>query len=204
MRNAELTKQKILDAAEVEFVEKGLYGARVDQIASRSQVNKQLIYAYFHSKEKLYTEVLIRVYNRLVEREKQLLADVSDCVQAIRNIISMYFEFLGSDPSFVRIVMWENLNKGKYIHESGVVFIKDCAFQYAKQVLESGIRQGVFREDTDIQEFILSLNMFAFSYFSNIHTMTQLMHSDYFSPERISKRAEYVTWLLLGSIMSTD
>jgi AcrR family transcriptional regulator len=51
-------EQRILDVAIREFARKGLAGARVDEIARRAGVNKQLLYYYFKSKEGLYNAVL--------------------------------------------------------------------------------------------------------------------------------------------------
>ena len=59
---AQITRGKILAAAETEFSEKGLYGARVDDIARSAGVNKSMLYAYFGSKEALYKTVLEAVY----------------------------------------------------------------------------------------------------------------------------------------------
>ena len=201
MRSAELTGEKILEAAENEFAAKGLYGARVDKIAARSGVNKQIMYVRFGSKEQLYTQVLSRVYSRLAELEEQLETDESDCARTVRDIVAMYFAFLSRDQNFVRLVLWENLNGAGYIQAAGVQLIKGHAIGKIRRVLEAGIRQGVFRADLDMEETVLSLNMFAFSYFSNIHTMALLMHDDYLQPERIEKRAEYVSQVLLDSIM---
>lgn len=67
VKNAELTKARILEAAENEFADKGIYGARVDTIAKMAMANKQLIYAYFGSKEQLYIKVLERIYERVTE-----------------------------------------------------------------------------------------------------------------------------------------
>ena len=51
---AAATRQRILDAALAEFAEKGLAGARIDDIAARGGVNKRMIYAYFGNKEDLW------------------------------------------------------------------------------------------------------------------------------------------------------
>ena len=59
------TKQAILKAAEEEFSEKGIYGARVDEIAAKAKINKGMIYQYFGNKEELYKTVLKNVYDRL-------------------------------------------------------------------------------------------------------------------------------------------
>ncbi len=53
-RDPERTKRALLDAALAEFAEKGLAGARVDQIATRAGVNKQLISYHFGAKEGLH------------------------------------------------------------------------------------------------------------------------------------------------------
>jgi len=47
-------RDRLLEHAIVEFAEKGLAGARVDEIARRAGVNKQLLYYYFESKRGLY------------------------------------------------------------------------------------------------------------------------------------------------------
>ena len=72
LKKSDITRQKILAAAETEFAEVGLYGARVDSIAERAGVNKRMIYAHFGNKEQLYVTVLTMVYNRMAEAEEIL------------------------------------------------------------------------------------------------------------------------------------
>ena len=50
-RNPEATRKKLLTAARREFANRGLAGARVDDIAERAGVNKQLVYHYFGDKD---------------------------------------------------------------------------------------------------------------------------------------------------------
>ena len=54
------TKRALLDAALVEFAEKGRAGARVSRIAERAGVNKQLISYYFGGKDGLYDALIER------------------------------------------------------------------------------------------------------------------------------------------------
>ena len=53
-RDAERTRQALLDAALAEFSAKGRAGARVSEIAARAGVDKQLISYYFGGKDGLY------------------------------------------------------------------------------------------------------------------------------------------------------
>ena len=52
------TRTRILEAAVTQFSEKGLDGARTEQIAEAAGVNKALLYYYFQGKEALYTAAL--------------------------------------------------------------------------------------------------------------------------------------------------
>ncbi|WP_066174550.1 TetR/AcrR family transcriptional regulator [Bacillus marinisedimentorum] len=58
IRNAERTRRKILDAAREEFFEKGYSGARIESVAKRAGLNKQLIYHYFKGKDHLINETI--------------------------------------------------------------------------------------------------------------------------------------------------
>jgi TetR/AcrR family transcriptional regulator len=56
-RDAERTRQALIDAALIEFAAKGRQGARVSEIAARAGVNKQLISYYFGGKDGLYDAI---------------------------------------------------------------------------------------------------------------------------------------------------
>lgn len=58
IRDAERTRKKILAAAKEEFFEKGYNGTRVESIAKRAGLNKQLIYHYFKGKDELINETI--------------------------------------------------------------------------------------------------------------------------------------------------
>ncbi|MDO7906205.1 TetR/AcrR family transcriptional regulator [Paenibacillus sp. JX-17] len=57
-RDAERTRKSILQSAKEEFFEKGYRGTRVESIAKRAGVQKQLIYHYFHNKEDLINQTI--------------------------------------------------------------------------------------------------------------------------------------------------
>lgn len=65
IRNAEKTRKCIVDAARDEFFEKGYTGARIESIANRARVKKQLLYHYFKGKDELYDEVMSDIISRV-------------------------------------------------------------------------------------------------------------------------------------------
>jgi len=52
------TMAGILEVATAEFANKGLSGARIDEIAAATRTSKRMIYYYFGSKDGLYLAVL--------------------------------------------------------------------------------------------------------------------------------------------------
>ena len=150
IEKSQLTKMRILAAAEEEFAEKGFYGARVDSIAAASGINKRMIYAHFGNKENLYTKVLLRVYEKLAQCERQFMVDDLAPLEAIKNIIDISFGYLKSNPNFVRMLMWENLNRGMSIPEGELARLKAPSMEYIKKQLVKGRELGIFRKDIDI------------------------------------------------------
>jgi AcrR family transcriptional regulator len=103
-RDSAATKQRILEAATAEFAEYGLAGARVDRIATRAGANKQLIYAYFASKEGLFDSVLEANIAVLLDAVPFTADDLPAYAAAL-------FDFAVAHPQLVRLVRWHQLER---------------------------------------------------------------------------------------------
>ena len=99
IRDAARTKAKILDAARAEFGEHGLNGGRIERVARRARVKKQLIYHYFRSKEVLYTAVLEDTFR---QRESWNVSS-----QYPGRIFRDRFAFNVTDRVWLRFLLWE-------------------------------------------------------------------------------------------------
>ena len=104
MRNAEASKERILDAAFTEFAQHGIAGARVDRIAQAAGCNKNLIYIYFESKETLFATVLQKHLARVYEEIEFTPEDLPG--YAVRA-----FEFALAHPDLMRLVTWFSLEQ---------------------------------------------------------------------------------------------
>ena len=197
LRKSEITKSKILRAAEAEFSEKGIWGARIDAIAESAGINKRMIYEHYISKEELYKTVLKEVYGRLAECEREFFAKDLSPEAALRNVVHVYFAFLEKNPSFVRILMWENLNNARYIDAVDPATLKNPAIEYIVAQIKRGKDKGVFRYDADEYQLTLSLLNFEFSYFVNIHTMSYVLKTELSEASEISKRADFISDMII-------
>jgi len=198
VRDSQKSRDDILKAAEIEFAEKGIYGTRVDEIAAKANINKRMIYEYFGNKEELYKTVLVTVYSRLSHKEIDVLSEDIECTDAIKKIISLYFDFLRNNPAYVSLILWENLNKGKFIESIDFTQIKDPTFELLRKVINSGKAKGIFKASIDTEQVILSLLTYTFSYFSNRYTLSKLMGRKLDEEVNIKNRVENVTEMFLG------
>jgi AcrR family transcriptional regulator len=98
------TRARLLDAAFDEFVQNGLAGARVDRIAVAAKANKQLIYAYFGSKEALFDAVL-------AERLGVFASEVPFTPADLPDYAAKYFDYLIDHPEHLRIALWRRLER---------------------------------------------------------------------------------------------
>ena len=118
IRDAERTKAAVLAAATREFAEHGMGGARIELIAKRARVNKQLIYYYFGSKEALYIAVLEGAYARLRTSEAALDVDALDPIEGITELALFNWRYHCQHPELISLVRTENLHKAKYLKRS--------------------------------------------------------------------------------------
>ena len=90
---AERTIADIIAIATAEFAEKGLAGARIDEIAERTRTSKRMIYYYFKSKEGLYLAVLEEAYRSIRAIEATLDLEHLPPKEALRALIGFTFDY---------------------------------------------------------------------------------------------------------------
>src|SRR6201984_725669 len=112
------TRQRLLTAARREFGRSGLSGARVDEIAARAGVNKQLVYHYFGDKDALYLAVLEWVYEEIRTQERKLNLTGLPPVQAIRKLVESSFDHLAAHPDFILLLNDENRAGARHVRRS--------------------------------------------------------------------------------------
>jgi TetR/AcrR family transcriptional regulator len=95
---------RIVSAARAEFSARGFDGARVDHIARRAGVNKQLLFYYFHSKRGLFSAVLGRGAAELEQSLADLPAAGDRPLERIRATLAAQFDFLSAHPELVTLL----------------------------------------------------------------------------------------------------
>jgi AcrR family transcriptional regulator len=169
---AETTRLNILEVATQEFADKGLAGARIDEIAEKTESSKRMIYYYFGGKDGLYRAVLERAYAGIRDREAEHNFDAMDAVTALRTLTKFTFDYHNQHPEFVRLVMNENILHGAHVSEvEGIKERSRRVLVTIKTILDRGIAEGVFRDGIDPLSLHLSMSAMSFYCVSNRYTM---------------------------------
>lgn len=77
-RSSEQRREAVLDAAVVEFSEKGLHGASTEAIASRAGISQPYVFKLFGTKKDLFLAAVDRVCDRIVETWEDCLTGNPD------------------------------------------------------------------------------------------------------------------------------
>jgi AcrR family transcriptional regulator len=104
LKNAEATKERILEAAMEEFSSYGIAGARVDRIAKNAGCNKNMIYIYFENKETLFTTVLQNNLTRVYE-------EITFTPNDLPGYAARVFDFAMAHPDLFRLMAWYGLEQ---------------------------------------------------------------------------------------------
>ena len=91
-------------AAREEFAKRGYAGARVEQIARRADVNKQLLFYYYHSKRGLFQTVLTQAAGELENALTRLALPAGGPLERLRLTLQAQFEFLARNPQIVALL----------------------------------------------------------------------------------------------------
>ena len=104
------TEQKIIEAAEVVFHEKGFDGARMQEIADKASINKGLLHYYFKSKDALFDAIFNMALKKMSGSINSILKMDISLEEKINLIIDSYMNLLLRNSSLPRFVITE-LNK---------------------------------------------------------------------------------------------
>lgn len=111
-------ESRILHCARIEFVAKGLQGARMQAIADSAGVNKALLHYYFRSKEQLYDRALSSLLETLwsgIAGELSNLMPDSTFEDRVRIVVRSYLQTLSNDPMLSRFLMREMVDGGQHL-----------------------------------------------------------------------------------------
>jgi len=198
-RNAQATKERILNVAFKEFAARGYDGARVDAIVARCKISKNLIYHYFASKEALFIAVMERAYGAMRKRQNELGLSGDDPVADMRALVEKTIQHFVEQPEFIQLLAMENLHKAAHIKKSSVIPVIFNPLRKAlSEILEKGKARGVFRQDADWVDLYVSISGLGSYAISNRYTLSYVLDVDLGAPERMASRMKHIPDMVMS------
>lgn len=191
-RDAEATRQRILDAAKKEFARNGLGGARVDEIAERSKSNKRMIYHYFESKDLLFQHVVEAAYLDIRNAEQKLELDQLPPMEALEKLVRFTWNYYLKNPEFLTLVNSENLHRAKHLKNSELITVVSRKYlDMTKMLLDRGVEEGVFRSGVDAMQLNITIAAIGYYYLTNRYTGAIVFEQNLMAPEALEKRLAF-------------
>jgi len=182
------TMSDIIAVATQEFANKGLSGARIDEIAALTQTSKRMIYYYYGSKEGLYLAVLEDAYARTRSAESGLHLDDEEPVEALKKLVSFSIDYKLAHPEFVRLVMTENIHRAEYLRLSKTaVHMNTPAIDLLKRIYDRGVASGDFRSGIEAFDLHMAISALSLYNVSNRPTIEVIFNRDIMDKKEVDR-----------------
>jgi AcrR family transcriptional regulator len=112
-RKGEITRERILDAAETLFAERGFEGTTLRDVAASVGLRNPSLYNHFDSKESLYAAVLERDLGPLLRLLVDMVEQRREATAEAEKIIAAAMQVLAARPGVARLVQHEILSGGQ-------------------------------------------------------------------------------------------
>jgi len=199
---AERTRQLLLSAAQKEFAEAGIAGARIDRIARLAGVNKQAIYYHFGNKEDLFRILLEYGYEQTLRKNEEIDVRALPPVEAISAIVGQLFDRISSNREHMELILDENRHHGRHL-KGKFHHVVDPLISKIAEVVSRGEVAGEFRSGLKPDELYLDMISMIMLYFTNIYTLSWLLGKDLSAEDALQQRKRHVIDFILMAIQSS-
>jgi AcrR family transcriptional regulator len=177
----DLTLDRILDAAERDFLAHGLHGSTIQSIAFGAAVSRQILYKYYDTKEKLYLAVMDKLNRKFAEVLFNYNYDNLPPGEAIKAYMRHVFDICYKHHAVLGQDTWRSqeipkLSKG----------LTRTATECISKILARGRREDLFRSDVEASRFFCYALALTMGIVGSSHTMTLLTDSDFDSAEAMA------------------
>lgn len=186
------TRDKILNAAEIIFLEKGKNGTSMQMIATAAGVNKAMLFYYFNSKDLLYKEVLKFKFSQMLGKIAAEMVSAKQPEYKIDGLIQTYFNYFQENPEVPKMIIREILAR----EEDARAIIRELQSNAPIPMpgtfidfIQSGIESNTFR-DINAKQTLISIIGMSLMYFIGKPFFEEVLEIGNETEERFLKERE--------------
>lgn len=188
------TARRILSAAERVFAERGLAGARTEEIARAARVNKAMLYYYFDSKESLHQAVFESLFSQATRLVQEGMPPNASARQIILAFVDGYFKFRVAYPNYARLMQQLMLESPEEFRRIARKYFSQ-GYKELTAAIEEGMSHGEFH-DVNAKHMVLNIIAMIVFYFSGAPAHSVLLGQDALKPNAVAEHKKAVIALL--------
>ena len=160
-------EQKILNAAEQEFLTKGFDGARTTTIAKAAGVTHAMLHYYFRTKESLFQLIVDDKFSTISHLMFTIIQDSSlPLLERIKGGIEVHFDYVAQNPNLPRFVINEVISHPERyeLFQKRIGETVGNVYQNLQKDIDQAAKQGeiIYIDVKMLFISIMSLNIFTF------------------------------------------
>lgn len=194
------TEEKILEAAKNVFIRKGMYGARMQEIADEAGINKAMLHYYFRSKDKLFDAIFQEAFHEFAPKAFSILQGDLPIEEKISRFVSNYIDVVSANPFLPIFIINEiNQNPDRLNHIRNILgMVKEELYKDMKVKVED----GEFREIDPVQLLINIMAMSIFPFLVRPIIQGAFEYSDEKYREFLEERKKLIPEIIISYLKS--
>jgi TetR/AcrR family transcriptional regulator len=181
------TRERILDAAEAVFAERGFDGATLRDVAARVGIRNPSLYNHFDSKESLYAAVLERGMRPVLELLSRWVEE-RGAETTSRSIVELVMRILARRPELARLVLHETLAGGQRLTPMLRSWIGPIFEKSGEAAEASGAAERWGRERLPL--LVLAMYHVVVGYFTIAPLYRDISGVDLMAPEALAQQTQ--------------
>jgi AcrR family transcriptional regulator len=166
------TEEKILAAARKIFLNKGMDGARMQDIADEAGINKALLHYYFRSKDKLFEQIFLEVASSMLPRIFSIFQSDDTLFTKIEKFCDTYITQEIKTP-YVPIFILNEVNRQPQAFLKKVLGNTRPPVEKLLQQIEQETKAGIIKPIDPLQLLLNTLSLCIFPFLAS--PMIQLL-----------------------------
>lgn len=158
--NKQSTEEKILVSAKKIFYQKGLKGARMQEIADDAGVNKAMLHYYFRSKQKLFDQVFSQSVHSITPQLMDVFLEPSNLQTKITHLVELTIDLFLEEPFLSNFIVNELSNNPDKLFKSILEYDNGLVGRILPLInnqIQEGIEQGSIKSDLKPAELIVNI-----------------------------------------------
>jgi TetR/AcrR family transcriptional regulator len=165
-------------------------------------VNKQLVYHYFGSKDRLYLAVLEDAYRRFTARFTKTDIHSGTAAERLTKYVELLFDSLQIDSEFLSLVTDQNLHGGRHIKQSKTVRnILSPLISDLETIISHAREERTLKLNVEATDLYLTIAGICAFYFTNINTLSAGLGQQFDTKSAIAKRRKSIVEFILSAVL---